>query len=226
MVEIPGIDEMKSVSTSGPPLSVFSIEIAAPTARTVVAGHDSGSYGESSAEWCPFPCQEYPLAEYARKIVEGQSFKADVGGVKTAQDRNERWLGIILIDPWFVADENGRSALESAVEGLPRWVLPVLILAQPDDVRTQELADQVRAILGGAGALTTEAARRGARGVRSLDSFVYLVNLLVTKAGVQYIRHRGMRVPFPSSTDRLRPSHRQGPGPPDSSGSLGETPYA
>ena len=101
---MPDIDELKTTSNPGPPLSVFSIEIAAPTASTVVAGPDMGSYAESSAEWRPFPQQEYPLAEYARKIGTGHGFKADVSGVKTAQDRGERRPGIILIDPWFIAE--------------------------------------------------------------------------------------------------------------------------
>jgi len=225
--KVPDIDDMKSEFTVGPPLSVFTIEIAAPTVRTVPAGGDPGSYGESSVEWRPFPSQDLPLAEYARQAVERRDFKAEVTGIRAADDPGTRRPGIILIDPWLIAGQDGRSALVSAVQNLPRWVLPLLILDQPEDARTQELAEQVRGILHTAEALPTDSSRRGARGVSSLDGFKYLTGVLVAEAERQYIRYRSGQRPSAPSSDRLSLSRRPRPhGPFSAPDPLGETPDA
>lgn len=224
--EVSDIDKIPSAFTPGPPLAVFAIEVAAPTQRAAAAGHNSGSYGESSADWRPFPQQRHTLAEYARQIVERFDFKAEVSGIVAVDDPHTRRPGIILIDPWFIADENGRSALASAVENLPRWVLPLLILDQPDDARTQELADGVREILGDARALHTDSSWRGARGVSTPDDFSSIMRDLVAEAEVQYIRYRSGRVSAPSGD---RPSLRRGlrsDGSVSVSDPLGEKPDA
>jgi FxsC-like protein len=210
--EVPDIDKIPSAFTPGPPLAVFAIEIAAPASGSLAADHNPGAYGEIAAEWRPFAGQRTPLAEYARRIVERFDFKAEVSAVTTAQDPLTRRPGIILIDPWFIADESGRSALTSAVENLPRWVLPLLVLDQPDDARTQELARQVREVLGAARALHTDSSRKGAHGVSSLDDFLTVIRVLVAEAEVQYIRYRSGRISVPPSA--ARPSLRRGL-PPD-----------
>ena len=225
--EVPDIDKTPSPFTSGPPLAVFAIEVAAPTSRTAAAIHNPSAYGRSDTEWHPFAQQRLPLADDARQVVERLDFKAEVSGITTAKDPLTRRPGIILIDPWFIADENGRSALASAVENLPRWVLPLLILDEPDDPRTQDLANQVRGILDAARVLHTNSSRRGAQGVSSPDDFFAIMRVLTAEAEVQYIRYRSGRISLPPSGDR--PSLRRGrqPDRPDSApDSLGETPDA
>jgi FxsC-like protein len=187
------IDDVESRFMPEPHLAEFAIETAAPTTRTVAEGHDPQVYGESSTEWRPFPRQKLTIAEYAGQVAERFDFEVKVGEIKTVRDQVTRRPGIILIDPWFIADESGRSALESAVDKLPRWVLPLLILDQPDDIRTRELATQVRDILRDAGALPTDSSRRAARGVGSLGEFVSLVRVLVAEAERQYLRYRSGR---------------------------------
>ena len=123
-----------------PPLGVFFIEVAAPTAHDVPAGHDPGSYGESSADWRPFPSQTIPVAEYARQAVEEFGYKAEVSGINRIPNPRPRRPGIILIDPWIIARNDGRAALESTVGDLPPWVLPLLLLGPSADERTLELA--------------------------------------------------------------------------------------
>ena len=203
---------MKSPFMPEPYLSVFVIETATPTVSTVVAEHDPRGYGENGADWRPFLQQELPLAEYARQAVGRLGFNAKVSGIKTASDPCTRRPGIILIDPWFIADDAGRLALESAVKNLPRWVLPLIILNQPNDTDTKKLASQVREILHGAWALPTDSSRRAAMGVSSLDDFVFAVRLLATEAERQYMRYRSGRHQsgqVPSLTSGTRPSlHR------------------
>jgi len=235
--EVQDIDKMTSPFSPDSRLAVFAIETAAPTTSTVAPGHDPSGYGDRSADWRPFPHQELPLAEYARQVAERLDFRAEVSGIKTVHDEPVRRPGIILIDPWFIADDQGRSALESAVRQLPRWVLPLLVLDQPGDPRTQILAGQVRDILAAAEVLRTESLRRVAEGVSSLKEFVSTVPLLVAEAEEQYLRHRrghtpGGQSPSPSSRQGLRwPTHRDEPvakpsRPASTPDSLGETPNA
>jgi FxsC-like protein len=223
--EVQDIDKMKSPFTPGP-LGVMTIEVAAPTARSIAEAHNPGGYGESSPEWRPFPRQDLTLAEHARQVVERRDFKAEVSGIMTAHDPLTSKPGIILIDPWFIANKTGRSALESAAKNLPRWVLPLLILDQPGDARTQELADQVRSILRTAHALPTESSRRGARGVSSLDSFFSMISVLVTEAELQYVRYRSGRIPSPPSNRPSLSQHAQSAGPVSAPDPLGEAPDA
>jgi len=230
--EVPDIDQMKSPFTPEPHLSVFVIETAAPTAGTVVPERDARGYGESSSDWRPFPQQERPLAEYARQVARGLDFNAEVRELKAVNDPHTRRPGIILIDPWFVADDSGRLTLESVVDSLPRWVLPLMILDQPDDASTQKLADQVREILNAAGALPTDSARRAARGISSFDDFVSTVRTLAAEAERQYMRYHSRRsqsgqVPSPTSSSRpgLR-RHARPDGLVSGPDQLGETPDA
>ena len=126
--EIPDIADEKALPTPQRRLRVFAIETAGLTAGTVPAGRDPRGYGEASADWRPFTGQRVSLAQHVRQIAERRNFKAEVSGIKSVRDPGSRRPGIILIDPWFIADEAGRSALQSAVHGLPRWVLPLAVL--------------------------------------------------------------------------------------------------
>lgn len=213
-----GTSEMNDNYLPEPPLGVFTVEIAAP--------------GGSSADWRPFLAQELPLAEYARQIVERFDLKAEVIELTADRDPDTSRPGIILVDPRFMTIPGGRAALEGAVARLPKWILPMLIVDQPDDAQTEDLADQVRDIFFAAGALRARSARRGARGVSSFRAFSLLVRDLVFEAEEQYIAHRsrqryGAPVPPRPSSSRSGLPLPSRPGrfasAPDS---LGDTPDA
>lgn len=168
-------DQVNSNYPPEPPLGVFTIEIAVPG---------------SSAGWRPFPAQELPLAEYASQIIERFDFKAEVIEFVADRDPDASRPGLILIDPRFIGTSGGRAALEAAATRLPRWVLPMLIVEQPDDSATEALADQVRDIFIGVCALRARSARSTPRGVSSFRAFSLLVRDLVFQAEDQYITHR------------------------------------
>lgn len=215
--EVPDVDRMKSPFTTRQHLSVFAIETAAPTVHTVPSERDSRGYGENSSDWRPFSQQEQSLAEYAEQIARRLDFKPEVIGIGNVDDPRDRRPGIILIDPWFIADDAGRMALESAVEDLPRWVMPLVVIDDPGDASTQKLADHVLEILSAAGALPTDSSRRAARGVSSLDKFVSMVRALVPDAERQYLRYHGRQYqsgPVISRRSGTRPRLR-GPARPD-----------
>jgi len=212
------MSELNSDYLPEPPLGVFTVEIAAP--------------GGTSADWRPFPGQELPLAEYARQIVERFDLKAEVIDLTADRDPDTSRPGMIVIDPGLMSAPGGRAALEAAVAGLPKWVLPLIILGQPNDAQTQQLADEVRNILSAAGALRARSARRGARGVSSPRAFSLLVRDLVFEAEGQYIPHRcrqryGAPIVSPPSSSQFEPPS---PSRPDRFASepdpMGETPDA
>ena len=213
-----GTSEMHSNYLPEPPLGVFTIEIATP--------------GGSSADWHPFPEQELPLAEYARQIVERFDLKAEVIELTADRDPDTSRPGIILIDPRFMTVPGGRAALEAAVAGLPKWILPMLIVGESDEARTEDLAEQVRDTLSAAGALRARSARRGARGVSSFRAFSLLVRDLVFEAEGQYIPYRsrqlyGAPVPSrPSSSQSRRALPSQSDRFTSAPDRLGETPDA
>jgi FxsC-like protein len=231
--EVPDIDRMKSPFTTRQHLSVFAIETAAPTVRTVASERGPRGYGENSSDWRPFSQQEQSLAEYAEQIARRLDFKPEVIGIRKVNDPRDRRPGIILIDPWFIADDVGRMALASAVQNLPRWVLPMVIIDDPGDASTQKLADQALEILNDAGALPTDSSRRAARGVSSLDEFVSTVRVLVAEAERQYLRYRvrhyqGGQASRPSGPVLSRPSVTRprllGPAAPDEDASAPDKP--
>jgi FxsC-like protein len=176
-------------SPFGPPsAAVFVVAVAAPVRSGVPAGADPAAYGSSGVAWRPFPAvQELSLAEYAATLAEQLDFAALVADL----DRAERELGtnpgVILIDPWFAADESRLNALGRAVSKRP-WILPVIVRAPADDPRESELAWRIENILSAAQPSRTEPARQAVGGVKSLEKFVDLMPFLIAEAERQYLR--------------------------------------
>jgi FxsC-like protein len=184
------IEKAQSAFPAARPLPVFNIEVIAPTAASSPSGRDPLAYGETAALWRPFPGQKLPLAEYARQLIERFDFDVRVGtGTSPARQRP----GIIVIDPAFIADESGRDMLRAIAGALPRWVLPLVVVASNDE-RTRELSAGVLDILSKAKALPTERSGQAAHGVESLDDFVSTVPVLVAEAERQYFRSRSSPV--------------------------------
>jgi FxsC-like protein len=192
-------------------LPVFNIEVAVPAAVGAGQGRDSQSYGESPEEWRPFPGQKLPLAEYARQLIKRFDFDVRVTVLGAEASPARKRPGIIVIDPALLLDRTGRIALEAVASTLPRWVLPLVVVA-PDDERTRKLAARVIDILPTATALPAEWSSRAAHGVKSLDAFVSLVPVLVAEAERQYFRHRSSRAPMSGSPGRPRLGGAEGPG--------------
>ena len=157
-------------------------------------GRDARSYGDSSTQWRPFPQQEVPLAEYARRIAERLDFRVELIGIGDSGEPVPSKPGIVLIDPWLLASKDGRRALRSAVHNLRPWVLPLLVLSPPTDRATGELAQQARDILSAT--LPTESLHRAPRSVNSLKDFVSIVPMLVAEAERQYFRRNRVAVPL------------------------------
>jgi FxsC-like protein len=210
--KVPDIEKVESAFPAAGPLPVFTIEVAAPTAPRAARSRDPQIYGATRTQWRPFPEQELPLGEYARQVTKRFDFDARVGDVSVPGDPAQRRPGIIVIDPAFIADKAGRDLLRAVVNELPRWVMP-LVVVEPDDERTNQLAAEVFDILTKAKALPTMSARHGASGVKSLDEFVAIIPRLVAEAERQYLRYRSSR-PSPRPVGRRRLNRPDGPDGP------------
>jgi hypothetical protein len=187
---IPDINAVESAFAPGPRHAIFVIEAAAP-----------------SIQWRPFSRQRFSSAEFARQVAECFGFRTEVSGVMTGRGLSRLRPGLILIDPGFIADDEGKQVLESAIYRLPRWVLPLPILDESVDPHAKSLARRVTDMLGNAGVLTTARHREAAQGARSLREFETLVPKLVVEAERQYLQHRSARVSSPPSA--MRPGLRR-----------------
>jgi FxsC-like protein len=170
--------------------AVFTITVAAPTQSGLPVGCDPAAYGASRSAWRPFPAvQELSLAEYVATLAEQLDFAAALADIDQAGSELAANPGVILIDPWFAADEIGLDALRRAVYERP-WILPILV-PTPDDDSGHEamLVQRIRAALDESQPARTETARQAVAGVDSFERFVALVPYVIAEASRQYLRH-------------------------------------
>lgn len=186
----PDIDEVPSAFNPRASDAVFAISVAAPAQADLPADRDPAGYGRYSIDWRPYPRdQELSLADYAARVAEQLDFAVLVESIESTAELAATRPGVILIDPWFIADDQRLGALKSLVRDLPSWVLPLLVLDSVPGGRTVRLAEQVRTVLSKAAAARTETARHAIRGVSSLPEFVSLMPILIAEAERQYLRH-------------------------------------
>jgi len=216
----PDIDDVQSAFNPEASAAVFAVAVAAPTLLHLPADRDPAGYGERAIDWRAYPDdQELPLAEYAAQVTEQLDFAVVVEGIEKPGSLPDSMPGVILIDPWFIADGRGLDALQSLVTGLPSWILPLLVFESVADARAAELTERVRTMLGTATVGRTETARHAIRGVSSLKEFVLLMPILVAEAERQYLRHGPVlrSIARPGSRRRLagdgRPASATSPQP-------------
>jgi len=190
---VPDIDEAKSAFNPEAAASVFAVTVAAPVTRAALAGREPADYGANASDWRPFPGQALPLVEYAVRVAEELNFAALVTFMAVPGDPPHDRPGVFLIDPWIAADEKGLRSLISCIQGLPSWVLPLLILGSPVDAKTADYAERVRSVLASTGMVNSETSRLAMVGVGSLEHFVTLMPLLAAEAERQYLRHGPIR---------------------------------
>lgn len=185
-------------------LPTFTVTVAAPVLASLPAGTDPGCYGDHGTDWRPYhPGQALPLADYAAAIAEQLDFAVKVTGIERSGGLPAAEPGVILIDPWFIADDAGLSLLRSCVRDLPPWVLPLLVRDLADGDRAAPHTPRALALLSELGATGSDAAGWAAGGVGSLTEFVSVLPGLVAEAERRYLRHRS--VPRPGARPSSRP---------------------
>jgi FxsC-like protein len=196
-------------------LPSFTIMVVAPESPDLPAGADPTAYGPAARAWRPFARdqQELSLAEYAQVVAEQLDFAVEVVDVGKAKDDDFSGKpGVVLIDPWYVADAEGRDIFGEVAAKLKPWTLPVLITTA--DPRAEPSAERVRAALEEEHISGSEPARRGLEGVNSMKEFFDLMPFLVTQAEREYLRRGPIQRPSRPEGSRLGLADREeDPGP-------------
>ncbi len=175
----------------------FVVAVAAPTASTAPRDRDPGPYGPRSTDWRPFVgAERLRLADYAVAAAERLDFSTTALGAAEAAQVEPNTPVVVLIDP-RIAEPTAEGSQIAALRRLfderrRRWTLPLAVFDAADPRSAKErdqLLDYLHSVLESAGALSTEAARRGARGVGSMEEFATVMPVMVTEAERQYIKH-------------------------------------
>lgn len=207
------LDEVPSAFHPEGSTAVFTVAVAAPSQASVPPGANPAAYGTTAAEWRPFPDdQAQPLAQYAATIAEQLNFAVeilefdvpDAGRIEEALRDNP---AVILIDPWFVAEDQAADLLRALVNKLRSWALPLLVLPSAHARRSDQLARRASTILSEAPAPRSKPAEQAIDGVSSLEDFHTLMWSLVAEAERQYLRH-GLFMRTTGSEPRPRLSGR------------------
>jgi FxsC-like protein len=167
----------------------FGITVAAPTLDALPSDVPVEGYGKDGSQWRPFLTEPRPLAFYAAEQVEQLDFAASVSSVGAVPQVPTHHPGVVLIDPWFVATDEGAETLTALLASMEQWVLPILVDAAPGNPRKAEFAARARDIVRSTGPLGTEPARAAAQGITTLSDFVSLMPRLVAEAERRYLRY-------------------------------------
>jgi FxsC-like protein len=195
----------------------FLVAVAAPTAGTAPRGRDGRPYGRTSTDWRPFgDVERLRLAEHAIAAAEQLDFSTMALSAAEASQTGAGTPAVVLIDPWIAepgAEDSQVAALRRLFDPARRqWTLPLVVLDPTDNQSgkdREQLLENLRRVLDSAGALTTEAAQRGARGVGSIEEFATVMPVMVTEAERQYIKHSSdfrRAEPPPAGEDRAQRS--------------------
>lgn len=119
---------------SPPPADVsFVVAVVAPTESRLPPGRQPAYYGVRSTSWHPFRNrQELSVADYAALVARRLCMPTRVVDFASSDNRLETSPGLIIIDPWVLAHDDGRAVVRAAFEALRRWVTLVVIVNRHD----------------------------------------------------------------------------------------------
>ncbi|WP_173158103.1 FxsC protein [Phytohabitans suffuscus] len=117
-----------------PPAAIsFVVAVVAPTESRLPPGRPAAYYGVRSTSWHPFRNrQELSVADYAALVARRLMMPTRVVDFASSDNRLETSPGLILVDPWVLAHDEGRAIVRAAFEALRRWVTLVVIVNRHD----------------------------------------------------------------------------------------------
>lgn len=212
----PSLAPAQGVRVSQPRAATsFVVAVLAPSAGAVPPGRESIGYGTGPELWRPFPAQERPLADLVADLAETFGARTSVVAYADHHADVRSRPGVILIDPWIAASPGDLALLASALEQLPPWVIPLVIIDQNDPQYPTSGANMIDVV---AEMLSRRADVRP-RWLRGINELPQLVPDVVNEATRKYVRH-GQVVP---PTGRTSPRPRIA-GPDDSTSQQPRTP--
>ncbi|MEU9509389.1 TIR-like protein FxsC [Micromonospora sp. NPDC048170] len=154
------------------------------------------------AEWRPYAGQhELAVADYVAATAERLGLPTRVVDLAAARTLAPASPTVVLVDA-----ATGAEAVRGALDGLPRWVVPLVIAAGHE--RGESAPESIAGTLQDAGFPRVLPAR-------AIDEFERCAPLLVTEARKQFLRHGPVDPPTGPATPKpsLRPSRPSGSPP-------------
>ncbi|MEV6348787.1 FxsC protein [Actinoplanes sp. NPDC051851] len=160
------------------------IAIDAPSGSAPVPGSDRTAYGAEPADWAPYArSRSYPIAGQAIAVTTRLDLTAAVTSVAGAA---RLWRGkptVLLVDVWLLADQVRAGELAGILDGLPSWVVPLMIVDRDDRAGATRVADLRRSAL----ALLGRGADPETSVADTAERFHDLMPALVTRARSNYL---------------------------------------
>ncbi|MEU6072863.1 TIR-like protein FxsC [Micromonospora sp. NPDC047074] len=147
------------------------------------------------ARWRPYAGQhELAVADYVAATAERLGLPTRIVDLAAARVLAPESPTVVLVDA-----ATGASAIRAALDGLPRWVVPLVIAA--DHERGETAPESISGTLQDAGFPRVLP-------VRAIDEFERCTPLLVTEARKQFLRHGPVDPPDGPATPKpeLRPA--------------------
>jgi FxsC-like protein len=178
----------------------FVVAVLAPNGTSLPPEREPAGYGASAEQWRPFTVQERPVADVVADLAESFGVQTSVVEYVAHHAEIRSRPGVILIDPWIAASPIDLQLLASALEKLPPWVIPIVVIDQADPQYATAGANMIDVV---AELLSRHAGVRP-RWLRGVHELAQLVPDVVNEATRKYVRHGQVVPPVGRSTPRPR----------------------
>lgn len=188
------------VTTTEPELRTetpFVVAVSAPARSALPPLRAAGAYGTTGTLWRPFGAEALPIAEYVATVAERLGLPTRIVDLGTGRFDSESGPGVLLIDPWTAASDDGAAMLRASISRLPKWVIPLVVIVADDPQFTERgaaLGEQVVAMLAPGNVHRIHR-------IREVAELVALMPAIVVEARRQYLRNA---VVFPPQGARSR----------------------
>jgi FxsC-like protein len=178
----------------------FVVAVLAPGGGTIPPGRAAIGYGASAELWRPFPAQERPLADLVADLAEGFGARTSVTAYADHHADLRSRPGVILIDPWIAASPADLQLLASALEQLPPWVVPIVVIDQNDPQYATAGANMIDVVAE----MLSRRADVHPRWLRGVNELPQLVPDVVNEVTRKYVRHGQVVLPAGPTSRRPR----------------------
>jgi FxsC-like protein len=176
----------------------FVVGVLAPVRARLPAARKATSYGASAELWRPFLAQERPVAHAAADVAENFGAPTTIVDYSTDSAAVHRRPGLVLIDPWITRTQGGLELMNSALDNLPQWVIPIVVIDETDPQYASLGANLIDLVVE---QLSYKSGIRP-RWLHGIDELAQLVPDVVNEATRQYM---GQRQAGPTMGRRPRP---------------------
>jgi FxsC-like protein len=199
---------------TGDPERRFQITVVAATRDTLPKGRAEQYYGAAPTDWNPYhPHGGGSLADVAADIVREMDFEPEIGSLHDRHDdlldrRSPSSPGLVLLDPWAVADPRYESLLREFGQADNPWIGLVIPWNQADPQLTEhatDLRERLHAVLSAKIAQSRPATRNAVHGLASLDEFKQTLRPVIQALGSSYLRNVQAFPPQVPGTGTRRP---------------------